>query len=177
MSGCACPGPPVGRGPTPALCLGPWSSAVRSRRVTRIPRVRDSGTVTTMPHWPLILHTIAVAALVAVMVGLSHVLGERHRDGATDSPYESGIVPTRDAPPRYTAQFYLVAAFFVIFDLELVFLFSWALVAREAGMVAFVEIVVFVAVLLVALAWAWRIGALDWAPRARERSVSRRSSR
>ena len=122
-----------------------------------------------MPHWPLIVHAAAVVALVAVMIGLSHVLGETHRGRATGVPYESGMPTTRRSPPRYSAQFYLVAVFFVIFDLELVFLFSWALVAREAGWTAFVEIAVFATVLLVALVWLWRLGALDWGSRRGQR--------
>lgn len=114
---------------------------------------------------PLLLHLIVVLLLAGVMVGLSALLGERRRPRQPDDPYESGIVPTRRQVPPYSAPFYLVAAFFVLFDLEVVVLVTWALVARDAGWTAFVEILVFSAVLLVALFWLVRVGALDWGPR------------
>jgi NADH-quinone oxidoreductase subunit A len=71
---------------------------------------------------------------------------------------------------RLSVNFYLVAVFFVIFDLESVFIFAWAICVREAGWAGYVEIVVFVGILLAALAYLWREGALDWGPDQRKRS-------
>jgi NADH-quinone oxidoreductase subunit A len=106
------------------------------------------------------------AALVFVVVGatmgLSYLLGERHRGPATSDPYESGIVPTGSSRFRVPVQFYLVAMLFVIFDLEVVYVFAWALVVREAGWLAFWEMTIFIGVLLIALFYVWRVGALDW---------------
>lgn len=113
------------------------------------------------------LYVIAVLLVVAAMMGLSHLLGERHRQPATGEPYESGIRVTGGARIRFSAHFYLIAVFFVIFDLEAVFLFAWAVVAREAGWLGYVEILVFVGVLVAAWLYLWRVGALDWGGRRR----------
>ncbi len=115
--------------------------------------------------WPLGLYFIVVVGLAAVLVTASHLLGERHRDRATGVPYEGGIVSEGTARVRLSVEFYLVAAFFVIFDLEAVFVFGWAVAGRTLGWAAWVELAVFVGVLLAALAYLWRTGGLDFAPR------------
>ena len=96
------------------------------------------------------------------MIVLSYVLGQRHRERATAEPYEGGIVSTGTSRVRLSAKFYLVAMFFVIFDLEAVFIFGWAIAARELGWAGYIEAVVFIAVLVAALIYLWRSGALDW---------------
>ncbi|MBI2933385.1 MAG: NADH-quinone oxidoreductase subunit A, partial [Planctomycetes bacterium] len=95
----------------------------------------------------LALYAGAVVALVAAMVGLSWVLGERHRERATGQPYESGILPTGSARPRLSAKFYLVAMFFVVFDVEAVFIVAWAAAAVDLGWTGYVELLVFVGIL------------------------------
>lgn len=112
--------------------------------------------------WPLVVFAVAALGVVAGMIGVSAILGERHRARSTDEPYESGMPLTGHAEGRLSIRFYLVAVFFVIFDLEAVFLVAWAISVREAGWTGFVEILVFVTILLVALAYLWRQGALDW---------------
>lgn len=116
--------------------------------------------------WVLGLYFLVVLLLVASMLALSYVLGQRHREPATGSPYESGIVSEGSARVRLSAKFYLVAMFFVIFDLEAVFIFAWAVAARELGWTGYSEIAIFVAILGAALAYLWRLGALDWSPRS-----------
>jgi NADH-quinone oxidoreductase subunit A len=115
-----------------------------------------------MPLWPLVLYAAIVVALVAAILGISHVLGQRHSERATGSPYEGGIVGEGGARVRFSARFYLVAMFFVIFDLEAVFIFAWAIAARELGWPGYWSMVVFLGLLVAALAYLWRIGALDW---------------
>src|SRR5246500_4378673 len=115
-----------------------------------------------MHLWPLAVYAGIVGFLVVAMLGLSYVLGQRHQDRATGSPYESGIVSTGSARVRFHARFYLVAMFFVIFDLEAVFIFAWAIAARETGWKGYAEVSLFIAILLAALAYLWRVGALDW---------------
>jgi NADH-quinone oxidoreductase subunit A len=115
-----------------------------------------------MDLWPLAVYLVIVLALVVAMLSLSFVLGQRHHERATDSPYESGILSQGSARVRLPAQFYLVAMFFVIFDLEAVFLFAWAVAVREAGWAGYAEAFVFIAVLLATLVYLWRVGALDW---------------
>ena len=116
----------------------------------------------TTTLWPLIVYAGAVIVLVTSMLALSYVLGQRHQGTATDEPYESGIVSTGSARLRLSAQFYLVAMFFVIFDLEAVFIVAWAVAFREVGWGGYIEVVVFIGVLLAALVYLWRQGALDW---------------
>lgn len=114
--------------------------------------------------WMLAAYFGAVIALVVAMIGLSAVLGPRHRARATVQPFESGIIPVGDAQVRFSAQFYLIAMFFVVFDLEAVFVYAWAVAAREVGWSGYIEILVFLAILVAALAYLWRVGALDWTP-------------
>jgi NADH-quinone oxidoreductase subunit A len=110
------------------------------------------------------VYAAAVIVLVGGMIGTSYVLGQRHRDRATGDPYESGIVSTGSARVRLSVKFYLVAMFFVIFDLEAVFLFAWAVAARELGWAGYAEALVFIGILVAALVYLWRRGALDWGP-------------
>jgi NADH-quinone oxidoreductase subunit A len=118
--------------------------------------------VVSVPLWPLAVYVAAVVLMVAGLLALSYVLGERHRERATVLPYESGMLPTGSARLRFSADFYLVAVFFVIFDLEAVFLFAWAVSARSLGWAGYAGAAVFVGVLLAALVYLWRMGALDW---------------
>jgi NADH-quinone oxidoreductase subunit A len=115
-----------------------------------------------MDLWPLAVYLTIVGMLVVAMLGLSFVLGQRHQDRATGSPYESGILSEGSARVRLSAKFYQVAIFFVIFDLEAVFLFAWAIAVRETGWAGYAEVLLFIMVLLATLAYLWRVGALDW---------------
>ncbi len=115
-----------------------------------------------MSLWPLGVYFAAVIALVTAMLVVSWLLGPRHHDPATGTPFESGIVSVGSARVRISAKFYLVAMFFVIFDLEAVFVYAWAVAGRELGWSGYWEIVIFIGVLLIALVYLWRTGALDW---------------
>jgi NADH-quinone oxidoreductase subunit A len=115
-----------------------------------------------MNFWPLAVYIVLVGMLVMAMLSVSFVLGQRHHDRATGSPYESGILSEGSARVRFSAKFYLIAMFFVIFDLESVFLFAWAVAVRETGWAGYAEALLFIMVLLATLAYLWRVGALDW---------------
>lgn len=115
-----------------------------------------------MDLWPLAVYLVIITGLVVAMLGLSFVLGQRHDNRQTGSPYESGILSQGSARVRLSAKFYLVAMFFVIFDLEAVFIFAWAIVVREAGWAGYSEALVFITVLIATLFYLWRVGALDW---------------
>jgi NADH-quinone oxidoreductase subunit A len=115
--------------------------------------------------WPLGVYFIAVVILLVGMLSISWVLGERHKERATDEPFESGMPIIGTARLRLSAKFYLVAMFFVIFDLEAVFIIAWALAARPLGWAGYIEILIFIGVLLAALVYLWRLGALDWGTR------------
>jgi NADH-quinone oxidoreductase subunit A len=125
--------------------------------------------------WPLGVYFVAVIVLVSGMLGLSYILGEHHRDRATGEPYESGIVSTGSARQRFSAKFYLIAMLFVIFDLESVFIFAWAVAVRELGWAGYIEVLVFVGVLVAALAYLWREGALEWADLQVRRQIKSRT--
>ncbi|MDE8350167.1 MAG: NADH-quinone oxidoreductase subunit A [Acidocella sp.] len=118
-------------------------------------------------YWVLLVYAFAVIGLVAGMVGVSHLLGQRHMKRATREPFESGIVPVGYARFRLPIQFYLVAMFFVIFDLEAAFLYAWATAVRQTGWSGYTVILVFILTLLAALVYLWRARALDWGPRPR----------
>ncbi|AOS97310.1 NAD(P)H-quinone oxidoreductase subunit 3 [Microbulbifer aggregans] len=122
-------------------------------------------TATSGEIWPLIVYALAITGLIGLMLGLSHLLGQRRSDPATHEPYESGIVSQGSARLRFAVNYYVVAILFIIFDLEAVFLFAWAVAFREAGLAGFVEATVFVGILLVGLIYLWRLGALDWGGR------------
>jgi NADH-quinone oxidoreductase subunit A len=112
--------------------------------------------------WPLVAYFLLVIALIAGVLILSHFTGERHRAGAANEPFEGGIVTVGLARLRLSAKFYLIAMFFVIFDVEAVFLFAWAVAFRELGWAGYIEVAIFIGVLVAALAYLWRLGALDW---------------
>ncbi len=126
----------------------------------------DSQTQTIM-LWPLAAYFVAILVVVTGMLGLSYILGQRHRDQATGEPYESGIVSTGSARMRFDAKFYLNAMFFVVFDLESVFVVAWAIALRPAGWAGYIVMSIFIGVILVALIYLWRAGALDWSPNRR----------
>ena len=117
--------------------------------------------------WPIVVYFIAVLALVASMLVLSYLLGQRHAERATSEPYESGIVSTGSARLRFSVKFYLVAMLFVIFDLEVVFVIAWAIAFRELGWAGYFGVLFFIVVLVAALIYEWRLGALDWGSRDR----------
>jgi NADH-quinone oxidoreductase subunit A len=125
------------------------------------------GTPASNSLWPVGVYVASVIGVVGVMVGLSSLLGQRHRDRATGEPYESGIVSTGSGRLRFTAQFYLTAMLFVVFDLEAVFIFAWATAVSELGWAGYTAMLVFILLLLLALVYLWRIGALSWGPIAR----------
>ncbi len=118
--------------------------------------------------WPLGLYALLVFGLVGLMLSVPYFLGERHRARTTGEPYESGVRAVGPAWVPRDVSFYLIAVFFVIFDLEAVFIFSWAVAVRELGWAGFIVMLVFIGVLLAGLAYLWRIGALETGPRGRE---------
>ena len=116
------------------------------------------------PLWPLLLYFGAVLGLVCLMLGLAFLLGEHRDHSRVDYPFESGIIPIGFARFRLSIHFYVVAVMFVLFDVETVFIISWAISFRQAGWVGYAEALIFIVELLVGLVYLWRLGVLDWAP-------------
>ena len=115
-----------------------------------------------MTLWPLAVYAGLVLLMVGALLTVSYLLGERHNDRATGEPYESGILSTGTARLRLSTKFYLVGLLFVLFDLEAVFIFAWAIAVPELGWGGYWGLLVFVALLMLGLVYEWRQGALDW---------------
>lgn len=111
--------------------------------------------------WPLAVYAGAVVAVICSMLGLSYLLGQRNPRRKNAEPYESGIASTGTARIRLSADFYLIAMFFVIFDLETVYVVVWATAVQELGWGGYAAISVFLGSVVAALAYLWRLGALD----------------
>ncbi len=115
----------------------------------------------------LFIFTLLIFLMVGVMLAASFALGPRRRTAPDSNPFESGILPLHSTAIRFPSQFYLIAMFFVIFDLEMVFVFAWAVAVRPAGWPGYAGICAFLTLLLAALAYLWRSGALEWGPKPR----------
>jgi NADH-quinone oxidoreductase subunit A len=113
------------------------------------------------------VYFIAVLLLVATMLGLSYLLGQRRANRATNMPFESGVLSVGSPQIQMSVEFYLVAIFFVIFDLETVFIFAWAVAFFELGWEGFIAVGVFIAILGVALVYELSTGALEWGIKVR----------
>ena len=114
-----------------------------------------------MVYWPIVVYFAAVLLIVVSMVAGSYVLGQKTRKRKNTQPYESGIASTGSARVRLSTDFYLFAMFFVIFDLESVFVYSWAIAIKELGWVAYGQVIIFIGSIFAALVYLWRQGALE----------------
>ena len=132
--------------------------------------MNQNATALLAQYWAVGLFITAVVALCAFMIGAASLLGGRSHGRSKTLPYESGILGTGSARQRFSVKFYLVAMLFVIFDIEAVFLFAWAISVREVGWAGFWGAAIFIFILLAGLIYDSRVGALDWAPAGRLRS-------
>jgi NADH-quinone oxidoreductase subunit A len=128
---------------------------------------------TTYPeiYFPIIVQVIIAIAVAAGLIGASTLLGKHGKSPLKDTPYESGMAPVGSARERFSVKFYLVGMIFILFDIEAVFLYPWAVVFRELKMFALSEMFIFVALVLVGYFYVWKKGALDWSG---ERTVLRK---
>lgn len=111
---------------------------------------------------PLVIYTVIVVLVVGLLLTLSYVLGPAKPYPAKLLPYESGMVPKTPARQRMSVRFYLTAMLFIIFDVEAVFFYPWAVILRQLKWYGVIEMFVFIAILLVALGHIWRKGGFDW---------------
>jgi NADH-quinone oxidoreductase subunit A len=119
------------------------------------------------PSAALAIHVALSAGVVALVIGIAALLREKRAGALPDAAYESGVTPASAPAGPLDVPYFLIAALFVIFDMEAAILFAWAVAARQAGWPGLVEAAVFIGVLLAALAYLWADGALDWGPKAR----------
>lgn len=119
---------------------------------------------TTLPeiYFPIVVQVIIAIAVAAGLIGASTLLGKRGKSPLKDTPYESGMAPVGSARERFSVKFYLVGMIFILFDIEAVFLYPWAVVFRELKLFALAEMFVFVALVLVGYFYVWKKGAMDW---------------
>ncbi len=126
--------------------------------------------------WPFLVYAAMVFIVIGVMLGLSYVLGQRHREHATNDPYEGGIESYGSARVRYSAQFYVVALLFLVFDLEAAFLYAWAIALRRVGWSGYAGAFIFIITLGIVLIYQWRMGVLDWSRRRLPQKVQGRAT-
>src|SRR5580700_7689658 len=113
--------------------------------------------------FPVLVQIVIAMAVATGLIGASALLGKRAKSPQKDTPYECGMAPVGSARERFSVKFYLVGMIFILFDIEAVFLYPWAVVYRELKMFAFFEMFVFVVLILVGFFYVYKKGALDWA--------------
>jgi len=120
-------------------------------------------------YLPLLMHFIVAGALAGVIVLLSWIIGERKPTRAKLSPYECGMVPIGDARGRFSVKFYMVAMLFILFDVEAIFLYPWAVILKDLKMFGFWEMMVYLGIFLVGFFYVWKKGVLEWGVSAAKR--------
>jgi NADH-quinone oxidoreductase subunit A len=121
-------------------------------------------------YFPVLVQAIIAMAIAAGLIGASALLGKRAKSPLKDTPYESGMAPTGSARERFSVKFYLVGMIFILFDIEAIFLYPWAVVYRKLKFFGFFEMFLFIALILVGFFYVWRKGALDWSRESEEES-------
>ncbi|MDJ0815891.1 MAG: NADH-quinone oxidoreductase subunit A [Desulfobacterales bacterium] len=112
----------------------------------------------------LVVFGLMIMALIALLLFVASYLGQRTTNSEKFRPYESGVIPTGSARLRYPVPFYLVAIFFLLFDVEGAYIFSWAIAWEELGWAGWLQISFFITVLILGLAYIWNKGGLEWGP-------------
>lgn len=113
-------------------------------------------------YFPVLVQVIIAMAIAAGLIGVSALLGKRAKSPQKDMAYESGMLPTGTANERFSVKYYLVGMVFILFDIEAIFLYPWAVVYRQLKMFGFVEMLIFIGLVLVGFFYVWKKGALDW---------------
>ena len=113
-------------------------------------------------YLPVLIFVLISLALAVIVIGLGYFLGTRRPDSEKLSPYECGFESFEDARMKFDVRYYLVAILFIIFDLEIAFLFPWAIVLNEIGLFGFVSMMIFLGILVVGFVYEWMKGALEW---------------
>src|SRR5690348_12940244 len=121
--------------------------------------------------FPVLVQIVIAVAIATALISFSFFVGKRVKSKVKDSPYECGIVPTGSARERFSVKFYLVAIVFILFDIEAVFLYPWVVVYRELKMFAFVEMLLFIVLIISGFIYIWKKGALDWSSEAPGRTA------
>jgi NADH-quinone oxidoreductase subunit A len=119
--------------------------------------------ITYAETWfPVLIQILIALAVASAMIGLSALLGRRVHDPIKSMPYESGMKPVGNARERFSVKFYLVAMVFILFDIEAIFLYPWAVIFRQLKLFAFFEMLLFIVLVLCGFFYIWKKGVLDW---------------
>ena len=127
--------------------------------------------------FPVLIQTLIAMAVAGAMIGLSALLGRHVRDPIKFMPYESGMRPVGNARGRYSVKFYLVAMVFILFDIEAIFLYPWAVIYRELKLFAFFEMLLFIVLVLCGFFYIWKKGVLNWSVDERREEREEESER
>jgi NADH-quinone oxidoreductase subunit A len=123
--------------------------------------------------FPVLIQILIAMAVAGGMIGASALLGRRVKDTVKSSPYESGMKPIGNARERFSVKYYLVAMVFILFDIEAIFLYPWAVVYRELKLFAFFEMLLFIVLVLCGFFYIWKKGVLNWATEDRDEPEGR----
>ena len=113
-------------------------------------------------YLPLLIHVVMAGGMATAMVLLSYFIGQHKYNKAKMSPYECGMEPVGDARQRFSVKFYLVAMLFILFDVEAVFLYPWAIIFKDLKMFGFWEMLVYIGIVLAGYWYIWKKGVIDW---------------
>jgi NADH-quinone oxidoreductase subunit A len=123
-------------------------------------------------YLPIVAMTVLAAAFAGISLVMSRLVSPKRSTLAKRAPYECGIIPSREAPERFPVRFYLVAMIFIVFDIEIIFLYPWAVIYRNLGVFGLVEVLIFALAVFVSFVYLISNGALDWGPLHRARKLS-----
>lgn len=121
--------------------------------------------------FPVLIQILIALGVAGAMIGLSALLGQRVKDSVKSMPYESGMNPVGNARERFTVKFYLVAMVFILFDIEAIFLYPWAVVFRQLRLFGFFEMLLFIVLVLCGFFYIWKKGVLDWSVEKAQKRV------
>jgi NADH-quinone oxidoreductase subunit A len=113
-------------------------------------------------YFPILVLFLLATAVVLIMLGLPQLVARKSKSRRKLTPYECGIIPETDAREKFPVKFYMIALLFIIFDLEMVFLYPWAIILKKLKMFAFLEMAVFIGILLIGYLYIIKKGALKW---------------
>ena len=122
----------------------------------------EAGCIVIAEYWPVLLFIVVAAGLGIVLLVIGLLVGPRRPESEKLAPYECGFEAFEDARARFDVRYYLLAILFIIFDLEIAFLFPWAVVFKSIGLTALIEMALFLLLLVIGFAYVWKKGALEW---------------
>jgi len=139
-----------------------WKSPDRLPAVTDAPDGAEVRCTVLAEYWPVLLFIGVATGLGLVLLAVGLLAGPRRPEAEKLAPYECGFEAFEDARMRFDVRYYLLAILFIIFDLEIAFLFPWAVVFKQIGLIALIEMGLFLLLLVIGFAYVWKKGALEW---------------